>query len=152
MTYTNETADRRLEEARETRIDKATAREWRRRFVDEMPHMTDRVDDFDSYAAAVPAYWDFESAKDVFMHRVQAEKRREREAEEQKAREAARAKTREQTREGIEAELASRKEAWIDAGGSEESFEAARHEIEAEIVRERLDQRRRDAVDVRDLL
>lgn len=69
------------------------------------------------------------------MGRVQAESAREREKEQEAERQQARAKTREQAREGIEAEIAERKTAWLDAGGSEESFEEARNEIEAESSR-----------------
>ena len=133
-------------------IDNQTAREWHRRFKEELPHLADRVGDFDEYAASVPAFWSYESAKDVFMGRVQAEARRKREAREQEAREQARAKTRQDARGRIEAELAERKTAWIEAGGSEESFEAKRAEIEGDIVAERLDQRRRDTVSPKDLI
>lgn len=56
MTDTNEYAALELEEPGKTAIDAQTARAWRRRFLGEMPHLADRVVDFDEYAATVPGY------------------------------------------------------------------------------------------------
>ena len=52
----------------------------------------------------------------------------------------------------LEAELESRRQAWLADGGSEDSFEAMRTEIEAEILRERAAERRKLAARVRDYL
>jgi hypothetical protein len=142
----------RLNNIERTTRPRHTDRSWRRIFQKAHPQFEGYFEEFEHYVTTRPDYWDYSPVVTSFIRKVQNENEAERECEAAEEREAASQKTVAGRRKGLLVEVEKCRQAWIEAGGSEVSFEAARTEIEADILREKSAERRRIAVSVQDLL